>query len=270
MKIVMRHIFEKKRAYSQLPLFMRMRDKRIDALDRLAFYPCMAHFILSFGDINKYLLRYNTAETVHQQAVNIHTMEDDHHWPWYLEDLAKLGFDAVAQGSSWMRFLWSEELSVGRILTYRLAELIEDANPHERLVIIEAIEETGNVLFFELKTLAEIIAGRIGSELRYCGEFHFARETGHTFGADHRLLAEINLDPASQRRCLDLADQVFALFEAWTHELHAYALAHPAKRGVPLQSVPLNEAGRTQFPSVIRHATVSATGDAWGALHQNI
>jgi len=253
MKTVLKQIFEKKRAYRRLPLFEWMRDDQIDALDRLAFYPCMAHFILSFGDINKYLLRYNGAESVHQEMVNVHTYEDDHHWPWYLEDLEKLGFDVEARGSSWMRFLWSDELSGNRILTYRLAALIEGASALERLVIIEAIEETGNVLFFEIKTLAELLAPRIGAELRYCGDFHFVRESGHTFGADHRALAEVELGPDARARCLAHVDRVFALFEAWTQELHAYAIAHPAKRGVPLPSTPPNDPERA--PRITTRAT---------------
>ncbi len=35
MKTVLKHIFEKKREYQRLPLFERMRDEGIDALDRL-------------------------------------------------------------------------------------------------------------------------------------------------------------------------------------------------------------------------------------------
>lgn len=227
MKTVLKHIFEKKREYQRLPLFERMRDEGIDALDRLAFYPCMAHFILTFGDINKYMLRYETAETLHHSMVNTHTLEDDHHWPWYLEDLAKLGFDVEAKGSDWMRFLWGEETKVNRILTYRLAPLIASANSLERLVIIEAIEETGNVLFTEIEKLSRVLSSRLGAELRYCGEFHFSRESGHTVGIDHRELASVTLEAAARERGMRLVDQVFDLFEAWTHELLRYAVAHP-------------------------------------------
>ncbi|MCA9699813.1 MAG: hypothetical protein KC431_19975 [Myxococcales bacterium] len=233
MKTVLAHIFACKRHYAQLPLFQHMRDQSLDARERLAFYPAMAHFILSFDDINKYMLRYDDARSPLATMINGHTFEDDHHWPWYLEDLEKLGFDTTASGSEWMRFLWSDELRQNRILTYRLAPLIADADEVERLVIIEAIEETGNVLFTEIKQLAEILAPRLGTELRYCGDFHFARESGHTVGADHRTLAAIELDDEQRSRCLALADRVFALFAAWTDELLRYALAHPRQRGLP-------------------------------------
>jgi len=64
--------------------------------ERLAIFPCMAPFILAFGDLNKYVMRDEASTDKHQQLVNKHTYEDDHHWPWYLEDLTALGFDRTA------------------------------------------------------------------------------------------------------------------------------------------------------------------------------
>jgi hypothetical protein len=226
MKTVLQKILENKQAYSNLPLFLYMRDSSLTEEKRLAFYPCMAHFILSFGDINKYMLREEPATDVYQQRVNLHTYEDDHHWPWYLEDFSKLGFDHLCTPTSWMQFLWSEETRHNRILTYRLAALIAQANAVERIAIIEAIEETGNVLFNTILGLAKTIESRYGIELRYCGEFHFALESGHSVGSDRLEIAEIVLDEATQTRCLFLVDEVFALFESWTHELLSYAREH--------------------------------------------
>lgn len=78
--------------------------------------------------------------------------------------------------------------------------------------MIEAIEETGNVLFSTMLNLAKAIETRRGIELRYCGEFHFALESGHSVGSDHIAMAKISLDEATQARCLSLVDQVFSLF----------------------------------------------------------
>lgn len=231
MKHILGKIAEHKQAYANLPLFLYMRDASLTEEARLAFYPCMAHFILSFGDINKYMLREEPTTDRYQQRVNIHTYEDDRHWPWYLEDFAKLGFDRLCTPAAWMRFLWSEETRQNRILTYRLAASIDRASAIERIAIIEAIEETGNVLFSTMLDLATAIERRRGIELRYCGEFHFALESGHSAGSvgvasstKNRLeIAEISLDEATQAHCLLLVDDVFALFEAWTHELLSYA-----------------------------------------------
>lgn len=229
MKQVLRHIFEKKRAYSKLPLFEWMRDERLDPRDRLAFYPCMAHFILSFGDLNKFVLREEHPADVYQEMVNAHTREDDHHWPWYLEDFSKLGFDAPMAGTDWMRFLWGEETQQNRRLMAGLTALIKGTTGLERLIIIEAIEETGNVLFGAMLPIAEALERRIGRELRYCGNFHFQLESGHSVGADHAELARIALSPEQCERGRALVNEVYALFEAWTHELLRYATAHPPR-----------------------------------------
>ena len=92
MRTVMRAIFEAKRAYATLPLFEFMRDETLTPRQRLAFFPCMAPFILAFGDLNKYVMRDETSTDPYQPLVNRHTYEDDHHWPWYLEDLTTARF----------------------------------------------------------------------------------------------------------------------------------------------------------------------------------
>lgn len=228
MKDVLRHIFEKKRAYQHLPLFEWMRDDTLSPRQRLAFYPCMAHFIMSFGDLNKFVLREDRPGDLYQEMVNQHTLEDDHHWPWYLEDFTKLGFDAEMRGTEWMHFLWGDETRQNRILLARLTRLIAGTNSLERLVVIEAIEETGNVLFSTILPLAVAIEAQTGEELRYCGPFHFNLESGHAVGADHKALANIALSAQDRARCLSMVDEVFSVFEAWTHELLRYALSHPS------------------------------------------
>lgn len=227
MKHVMRHIFSKKRAYDRLPLFEWMRNEALAPRERLAFYPCMAPFILTFGDLNKFVLRERSPADAYQEMVNVHTFEDDHHWPWYLEDFTKLGFDAEMRGTEWMHFLWGEETEQNRILAARLTGLVKGTSGLERLVIIEAIEETGNVLFGTMLPLAEAVEQEIGTQLRYCGPFHFERESGHTVGADHQALASITLTDAERAHFVRLVDEVFASFEPWTEELLRYALAHP-------------------------------------------
>jgi hypothetical protein len=123
-----------------------------------------------------------------------------------------------------MRFLFGDGLRVNRMLSAKLAHLIYGATPVERLVIIEAIEETGNVLFGLTAKLARQIEDKLGAELRYLGEFHFNLETGHAMGSDdHAALASIPLDGAERSRCLALVDEVFRLFEEWTGELLSYA-----------------------------------------------
>ncbi|HEX2674102.1 MAG TPA: hypothetical protein VHM25_24670 [Polyangiaceae bacterium] len=229
MKEVLRYVFDRKRAYNRLPLFEWMRDERLTPRQRLAFYPSMAHFIMSFGDLNKFVLREQRPGDVFQDMVNAHTAEDDHHWPWYLEDFTKLGFDEEMRGTDWMNFLWGEETQQNRILLARLTSLIKTTNSLERLVVIEAIEETGNVLFSTMLPLAVAVEKEIGQELRYCGPFHFELESGHAVGADHRALVSVKLDENARARCRWMIDEVYTAFEGWTHELLRYAHAHPLR-----------------------------------------
>ena len=92
-----------------------------------------------------------------------------------------------------------------------------------RLAIVEAIEETGNVLFALTTKLAEMVEQQTGIELRYCGEFHFQLESGHAMNNDHAELARMTLTPGLRAEAIDRVDQVFAWFTDWTHELLAYA-----------------------------------------------
>jgi hypothetical protein len=123
-------------------------------------------------------------------------------------------------------FLYSDRTSVNRMLMPKLSHLLYDATPVERLAIIEAIEETGNVLFSLTAALARRIEAEEHITLRYLGDFHFQLETGHAMsGEDHRELAEIALNDAQRARCLTHVGRVFEYFNEWTDELLTFANA---------------------------------------------
>jgi hypothetical protein len=226
MRIVMREIFQTKKRYANLPLFEFMRDEALTPRQRLGFFPCMAPFILAFGDLNKYVMRDEACADPYQKLVNAHTYEDDHHWPWYLEDMTALGLDAPMSPTRLLHSLYSDEMKVNRMLMTRLAHLSYGATPVQRLAIIEAIEETGNVLFSLTAALASRIEREENITLRYLGHFHFDLETGHAMnGADHREFAAIVLDESQRSQTLAQVKRVFEYFEEWTEELLIYARA---------------------------------------------
>ena len=234
MKAVMRELAQAKRHYSKLPLFEFLRAESIPPRDRLAFVPCMAPFILAFSDLNRFVLRVENSTDSVQLLINEHTREDDHHWPWYLEDFTKLGFDRTASITQTLRSYMKDGAQQNRTLGMRLAQLLYDATPTEKLVIVEAIEETGNVLFGLTAKIAARIQADGCPELRYLGQFHFSRETGHAMhGYDHRVLEAIALSELERMRCLDLAFRVFDMFSDWTTELLAFAKNSLAHRTVP-------------------------------------
>jgi hypothetical protein len=61
--------------------------------------------------------------------------------------------------------------------------------------------------------------------LRYLGHFHFNLEAEHTGAGDHESLAQIELDEETERRTLELVDEVFGLFADWAEEVLRYAVA---------------------------------------------
>ncbi|WP_199192579.1 hypothetical protein [Chlorogloea sp. CCALA 695] len=62
----------KKAKFAQAPLFQFMQDDSISALQRLGFAPCIAHFIMSFGDLNKYVFRDESSNDLVQSLINEH------------------------------------------------------------------------------------------------------------------------------------------------------------------------------------------------------
>jgi hypothetical protein len=222
--------------FATLPFFAFLRDESVPVCHRLAFLPCIAPFILTFGDLNRWVLRVEPAVDVYQEVINRHTYEDDHHWPWYLEDFTKLGHDLVPQASSdVMRFLWSDATVQSRLLGLRLAHEIWRASPVLRLALIEAIEETGNVFFSQTAQLAKTFQEETGIELRYCGDFHFQRESGHAINSEHVQLPMIELDGATREEALRCTDRVFEYFTGCTAEWHAFALAQRPREVSSLQ-----------------------------------
>lgn len=73
--------------------------------------------------------------------------------------------------------------------------------------------------------LARQMHQQTGEELRYLGEFHFQRESGHAMNSEHAELAALTLDEATQADAMRRVDEVFELFADWIEELLGYALA---------------------------------------------
>ena len=238
MRDVLAFIQQKKREFAALPVFDFMRDARVPPEQRLALAPCMAHYVMTFADVNVYVLRQEPATDRFQELVNIHTYEDASHWPWYVEDLARLGLDREHKLSDVLEFLWGEATVRSRVLSYEMCRLILQGTSLHRLAICECVEETGNVFLG--------VAAEIGRELRratdveyvYYGPHHFGCESGHTMGTPgvEQLLEEIRLTAGEQAECRALVERVFALYTAFVGELHEFALRHPIAE---LRSAPL-------------------------------
>jgi hypothetical protein len=228
MREVLAFIHHKKRQFASLPVFDFMRDRGITPEQRLALAPCMAHYVMTFADVNAYVLRQEPAADPYQELVNIHTYEDASHWPWYVDDLARLGLDRTHTFSDMLEFLWGEATVKSRVLSYQMCRLILQGSSLHRLAICECVEETGNVFLG--------VAAEIGRELRaqsdidcvYYGTHHFGCESGHTMGTANveERLAAIELDATQRSECLALVERVFQLYTAFVGELHEFAQRH--------------------------------------------
>ena len=261
MKAVMRELAQAKRHYSKLPLFEFLRAESIPPRDRLAFYPAWRRSSWRSRISTASCCASRTRRIRTSSSINEHTHEDDHHWPWYLEDFTKLGFDRTASVTQTLRSYMKDGSRQNRMLGTRLAQLLHGTTPTEKLVIVEAIEETGNVLFGLTAKIAARIQADGGPELVYLGQFHFSRETGHAMhGHDHRVLEAIPLTELERARCLDLAFRVFDMFSDWTTELLAFAKNSLAHRTVPCHS----RCAPTRNPdhAVTRHARPIAASRA--------
>ena len=230
MEAILAAIGERKRAFARHPFFAFLQDDSLEPEERLSFFPCMAHWIMSFADLNKYFLRDESSADELQQRVNVYSHEDDDHWRLYLEDFRKLGFDSPRAGTDWLGFLWGEETRANRMLSYRIAHIIAGVTSAQRLAVIESMEEAANVFFPLTLRLAGQIQRRTGVELRYLGHFHFNLEAEHAGAGDHDALARVALSDEEARRAVEMVEEIFALFEDWADEVLRFAASRLSRR----------------------------------------
>lgn len=224
MKQILKHIEKRKQEFSQLPLFEYMRDTSIDPRERLAWVPCAAPFVMGFRDLNRYDLRKESTTDVVQELINRHTYEDESHWIWFLEDLEKLGFNQSMKLTQSMKFLWGKETFRIRQVCHQIALHTFDKEPIVILAGIEAIEETGNVMFDITAQVVEELQEITKQNYSYFGHKHFSVETGHAIGTDdiEKLLSQIILTDEQKIQSFNLVEKVFDVFTLAVDEFMEY------------------------------------------------
>jgi hypothetical protein len=210
------------------PLFEFLRDESIAPQERLVFAPCLAHFVMTFADLYRFVLRQEPAADRYQELVNAHTYEDGGHWKWFLADLGKLGHDPQLAFSDALRIVWGEQTIQLRMLSYHMCRLGLGASSLHKLVLVHCIEATGSVM---LRTIAPV-AAKVGKNLVYFGPHHFDSESGHTLeqSSVQDTVENIELEPALGRELSALVDQAFQHFMATADEVLAFAQGARAQR----------------------------------------
>ncbi len=233
MQDVLTVIENNKKVFANLPLFNYMQNRSLHPRQRLAFAPCMSHFIMSFSDFNKYVFRVaeGNSNTKIQEMINEHTKEDESHSPWFLIDLEILSLNPNWSFAKTLDFIWGEETKITRLITYQIVGLTLQAEPIIKLIAIEALEAMGNVFFS--------VSSKVSSELQtitrrkyvYFGYSHLEVETGHAMGTSEAedYFTGIELTESQRQEALDTVEKIFKIFSEWTYELLAYAQNHPVE-----------------------------------------
>lgn len=224
-------IEEKKQEFAKLPLFKFMQDKKLQPRQRLSFAPCMAHFIMSFGDLNNYVLRSKQEEETLQRIVNRYTYEDDNHWPWFLTDIENLDLNAEMSIPQALRYLWGEESKITRQLAYQIAGHTLQADPVIKFVVVQVLEATGDVFFSISNEIAFELQALTKNEYLFFGEAHIREENEHVIATAEaeNFIAEIEFTDSQRQEALYVVDKIFQIFTEWTYELLAYAQNHPVE-----------------------------------------
>lgn len=84
MKSISSSIADGKNRFVQHPFLLYLNDEGIPLEKRLTFLPDIAHFVMTFSDINRYILPFPQPQNFLEEAINTHAREDATHWPWYL------------------------------------------------------------------------------------------------------------------------------------------------------------------------------------------
>ena len=215
----------KKQELVNLPLFEFMQDQNLSPSQRLSFAPCMAHYIMSFSDLNKYVFLEQQPVNQIQSIINQHASEDEEHWSWYLRDIEKLALNFQSNFTQGLRFLWGEETKITRQITYQIAGFSYQAVPEIKLIVLEALESIGYV-FFDISTkVASELEAISKTDYFYFGDAHFRVETGHAMRTPEaeNFVLKIELTDSQRQQAFNIVDKIFQIFTEWTYELLAYA-----------------------------------------------
>jgi hypothetical protein len=215
MQAILQLIAQERCQFEAHPFFQFLRNEYIAPETRMAYAPYCCHFVLTFADINKYILRDDGATDRYQQLVNRHTREDDAHWLWYLHDIERLGCNQIGSFTETLRFVWGDAGSRAREAGYCVIGYGLRAEPLLRLVLVEALEATAQVWLTSTVPLATALPN--GHALLYFGSHHLDCENGHNTDADE--VSAIVLPPTLRPMAEEAVRAIFSKMAAFCSEM---------------------------------------------------
>jgi hypothetical protein len=216
------YIKDRSRAFDQKPLFVYLRDDRVDPTRRLEFVPHVAHFVMTFADLYHFFLTEEPPQDRYQELINTHLSEEGSHWKWFLADLTSLGLDPTLRFTDALRIIWSDATAKTRRLAYEMCKLSGGLSSLQKLVMVLAIEATGRVALEAAVPAGRQVQASSGKKLVYFGQHHLDTERQHTVEDQtvHQSLADLNLLPATVAELRGIVDRVFEHFSAFIDEAY--------------------------------------------------
>lgn len=225
MRNIIQTIEERTAIFREQPFFAFLRDKSIDPCRRLAFAPSVAHYVMTFGDLCGLVLFEEPAKDWLQEIVNAQTREEAEHRSWFLQDLVKLGFDEKTRFSDTLSFLWSDETTRSRMLSYRICRMALGADSLRKLVVVYCAEATAEITVKHVLAVAAEWSERTGQQLAFFGGAHDEAEEDHTLWEAETMerLRSLELEPEVEGELVGMVHAAFDAFTELTEELLATA-----------------------------------------------
>jgi hypothetical protein len=223
-------IEERRQRYAEHSFIRFLREDGISPQQRLSYAPFVAHWVLTFAEINRVFLRDEDSHERYQHIVNRHAEEDARHWSWFLRDLETLGYDVPCTLVEALRFVWSDAGWHTREMGYYTIGVARDADPRLRLAIVETLESMGNV-WLE----ATLVAARehpAADSLVYFGEHHLERETGHAIGSSADEVDALELPAAMRPLAESVVHGLYDRMERFNDEILNRARAKLERHGL--------------------------------------
>ncbi|BAY18451.1 hypothetical protein NIES21_42980 [Anabaenopsis circularis NIES-21] len=235
MQDILEYIKQQEKKFSQLPFFQFLTNSNIDPHQRLVWFPCLAHFAMSFKDLNNDILQDSMSDHPLQKLINQHAIEDGSHWKWYLKDLESLEIDQVMRFSDFLKFVWSEKTIKTRRLSNNLVAMCRyETDIALKIVIIATIEATGSTAQRAMAQVGEELRAKTNKKYFYVSPHHLNVENAHLqFALENNnsesCLVNIELNAEQKAKALVLIDYVFDSFTECMDGLMQFASQHKFK-----------------------------------------
>lgn len=231
--------------------------------DKLMFAPVMAHFVMNFRDMNKWVIRFDKADNELKSVINGGTIEDETHSRLFLEDWRKLYIDDKLNWKASDILYWlfiSHEMECFRKYGIDFMRLCvdDDEDPVLRYSHSESGETCGNIFFSKISPIADQVANHLGISLRYFGSFHLDLENGHVWKSEG-VFENIVLSPDDYEKMASLSKRMFSIFEGIHNAFYYYLCNHILNENIPSfpKSLPVEKNVIPLYPEIITERNIN-------------